>query len=84
MMDETKKAEVRAMLAVLHSLFPDVKSFEQLEAEAADCQADLRSYCVGYFQGAKDGIDLSQKHLPAASIPRRAARDITNLWGLIP
>lgn len=91
-MEASKKEQMEAMLAMLQLLSPDIKSLEQIEAEAAECEADPRSFCAGYFQGVRDGIEVAQdldRRFGRTSIRtvRQSApepRDITNLWGLIP
>lgn len=87
-MDESKKEQIRGMLSMLKIIVPQMKSLEQVEAEAAECEADTRSYCAGYFQGVRDGIEIAQgfgrTSTRSPSRPAREPRDITNLWGLIP
>lgn len=84
MMDEVKKAEIRAILGMCKQLCPQVKSMEQMEAEAREHGLDLRSYAAGYGDGFKDCAASSFSAQSAHQEAPREPRDITNLWGLIP
>lgn len=82
-MDESKKAEIRAILSLASGIFPWIKTFETLEAEAEACGAELRSYCIGYFQGVRAAMEIAQRQPRRIMSVAREPRDITNLWGLL-